>query len=92
MFALRSSNPSLRRLSAASIPYYAQVRPSTRRFFTQSLCDGFLDLAIALPLPPSLPPYSTTIILVTVVTRLALLPVAVWVRNMGHRSGYPRDI
>lgn len=50
----------------------------------QSLCDGFLDLAIALPLPPSLPPYSTTIILVTVVTRLALLPVSVWVRTMGH--------
>jgi mitochondrial inner membrane protein COX18 len=45
----------------------------------QGLCDGFLDLAVALPLPPSLPPYSTTIILTTLVTRVALLPIAIWV-------------
>ncbi|KAF8351374.1 membrane insertase OXA1/ALB3/YidC [Amanita rubescens] len=47
----------------------------------QGLCDGFLDLALALPLPPSLPPYATTIILTTVVTRVALLPIAIWGRR-----------
>ncbi|KAM6495804.1 Membrane insertase OXA1/ALB3/YidC [Amanita muscaria] len=51
----------------------------------QGLCDGFLDLAIALPLPPSLPPYSTTIILVTLVTRFALLPITVWGRRRVQR-------
>ncbi|KAI9574725.1 60Kd inner membrane protein-domain-containing protein [Boletus coccyginus] len=34
------------------------------------LKDGFLDLAIALPIPPSWPAYTTTIILCTVLTRL----------------------
>jgi len=72
-----ASRPLLGRLS---IPRHA---PSTRRFFIQSLCNGYLDLAIALPFPPSFPPYSTTIILVTVVTRLALLPISIWVRSMG---------
>ena len=50
-----------------------------RRPFMQGLCDAFLDLAIALPFPAALPPYSTTIILTTVVARVALLPVAIWV-------------
>ena len=50
-----------------------------RRLFMQGLCDAFLDLAIALPFPAALPPYSTTIILTTVVARVALLPVAIWV-------------
>ena len=44
------------------------------------LKDGFLDLAIALPIPPSWPAYSTTIILCTVLTRLAFtVPFSVWV-------------
>lgn len=52
---------------------------ANRRYFVQGLCDGFIDLALALPIPPSLPPYSSTIILVTIVTRLALLPISIWV-------------
>ena len=53
---------------------------SNRRHFVQGLCDGFMDLALALPIPPSLPPYSSTIIILTVVSRLALLPISIWVR------------
>ncbi|KAJ7498818.1 60Kd inner membrane protein-domain-containing protein [Mycena latifolia] len=60
-------------------------QPLNRRFFIQSLCGGFLDLAIALPLPPSVPAYSATIILVTVASRLALFPVALWARNRVRR-------
>lgn len=46
------------------------------------LKDGFLDLAIALPIPPSWPAYSTTIILCTVLTRLAFtVPFSVWVNS-----------
>ncbi|KAJ7638914.1 hypothetical protein FB45DRAFT_1023658 [Roridomyces roridus] len=56
-------------------------QPSNKRFFIQSLCDGFLDLAIALPYPPSVPAYSTTIIVVTVASRVALFPLALWGRN-----------
>jgi hypothetical protein len=53
--------------------------PGKRRF-TSAIQDGFLDLAIALPWPPSFPPYSSTIILLTVVSRLALsVPFSVWV-------------
>jgi len=57
---------------------------SNRRFLFQSVCDGFLDLALALPVPPSLPTYSTAIILVTVVTRCAFLPISIWVRCLYH--------
>jgi mitochondrial inner membrane protein COX18 len=52
---------------------------SNRRHFVQGLCDGFMDLALALPIPPSLPPYSSTIIILTLVSRLALLPISIWV-------------
>lgn len=62
-------------------------QPSNKRFFVQSLCDGFLDLAIALPFPPSVPSYSATIILVTVASRVALFPLALWVS--GHLQGNP---
>ena len=54
--------------------------PANRRFFLQNLCNEFLDLAVALPIPPELPTYSTTIILTTVIVRFALLPVTIWVR------------
>ncbi|CCM03167.1 uncharacterized protein FIBRA_05289 [Fibroporia radiculosa] len=48
--------------------------------------NGFLDLAIALPLPPILPPYSTTIIVVTVVSRLFFtVPFSVWAKNRQWR-------
>ena len=55
-----------------------------RRTFVSldALKDGFLDLATALPIPPSWPAYSTTIILCTVLTRLALtVPFSVWVND-----------
>ncbi|KAH9977905.1 hypothetical protein BGW80DRAFT_1435593 [Lactifluus volemus] len=43
------------------------------------LADGFLDFALALPWPPSFPPYSSTIILLAVVSRLAFtIPFSVW--------------
>jgi hypothetical protein len=78
---MRLGPPSTTLISRSLIPRpgHGTVLPSSRRFFIQNLCEGFLDVAIALPLPPSVPPYSTTIILVTVVTRLALLPIAIWV-------------
>src|ERR1700735_2812694 len=51
-----------------------------KRQFTSSIYGGFLDLAIALPWPSSLPPYSSTIILLTVASRLsATVPFSVWV-------------
>ncbi|KAH9951638.1 60Kd inner membrane protein-domain-containing protein [Amylocystis lapponica] len=53
----------------------------------QGLSNEFLDLAVALPLPPSLPPYSTTIILVTAVTRLVFtVPFSVWAKNRAWRA------
>jgi hypothetical protein len=56
-----------------------------RRYFLQEASQGFLDLAIALPLPSSLPPYSTTIILATILSRVALLPFYVWSQNRRWR-------
>lgn len=54
--------------------------PPGKRQFTSSIYDGFLDLAIALPWPSSFPPYSSTIILLAVTSRLALtVPFSVWV-------------
>lgn len=61
-------------------PHYRTVSPTGRRYFIREVGDGFLDLALALPFPTTFPPYSSTIILVTVLLRAALLPVAVWVR------------
>ncbi|KAJ7682698.1 hypothetical protein DFH06DRAFT_1389764 [Mycena polygramma] len=80
MFAVRSQ-PSLQRLSRCNVPR----QPLNRRFFIQPLCDGFLDLATALPFPPSVPAYSATIILVAVTSRLALFPIALWGRNRVRR-------
>jgi hypothetical protein len=46
----------------------------------ERLSQEFLDLAVALPLPTSLPPYSTTIFLVAVFTRLVFtVPASIWV-------------
>ncbi|KZT74337.1 hypothetical protein DAEQUDRAFT_660374 [Daedalea quercina L-15889] len=63
-----------------------RAHPTRSRKFTssaiQTLTDGFLDLAIALPYPPSLPPYSTTIIIITAVSRLIFtVPFSVWAKN-----------
>ncbi|KAG5648980.1 hypothetical protein DXG03_000329 [Asterophora parasitica] len=43
------------------------------------------DLALALPIPPSLPTYSTTIILTTIAARFALLPVSIWGKQRAWR-------
>ncbi|KAK7060579.1 hypothetical protein VNI00_001345 [Paramarasmius palmivorus] len=59
--------------------------PLGRRTFIQGLCNGFLDLAVALPYPPEIPAYSATIILVTVAARLACLPVALWGSSRARR-------
>ncbi|KAH0587677.1 hypothetical protein H2248_006443 [Termitomyces sp. 'cryptogamus'] len=59
--------------------------PANRRFFLQNLCNEFLDLAVALPIPPELPAYSTTIILTTIVARFALLPVSIWGKRRAVR-------
>ncbi|KAI0921844.1 hypothetical protein AcW2_006696 [Taiwanofungus camphoratus] len=70
--------------------YYPHGSASTRKFVSsavQGLSEGFLDLAIALPLPSNLPPYSTTIILVTAVTRLVFtVPFSVWAKNRQWRA------
>lgn len=52
-----------------------------------SVADGFLDLATALPIPPSLPPYSTTIIICTILSRLVLtVPFSVWAKQRQWRA------
>ena len=47
----------------------------------QYISGEFLDLAIALPYPLSWPPYASTIILTTVISRLVFtVPFSIWVR------------
>ncbi|KAF8505657.1 60Kd inner membrane protein-domain-containing protein [Russula emetica] len=56
------------------------------RQFTSAIQNGFLDLAIALPWPTSFPPYSSTIILLAVVSRLVLtVPFSVWAKKRQWR-------
>lgn len=58
---------------------FGRPHHSNRRYYVQNICEGFIDLAVALPIPTSCPAYSTTIILVTLLSRLAMLPVSIWV-------------
>ncbi|KAH8113238.1 hypothetical protein DFH11DRAFT_1600910 [Phellopilus nigrolimitatus] len=52
----------------------------------QSFTDGFLDLSLALPWPVSFPPYASTIILTTVLSRLVFtLPVSIWAKRRQWR-------
>ncbi|KAG6378674.1 hypothetical protein JVT61DRAFT_12945 [Boletus reticuloceps] len=70
-------------------PQLGLSRNQSRRTFVSLdvLKDGFLDLAIALPIPPSWPAYSTTIILCTVLTRLAFtVPFSVWSKRRQWRA------
>lgn len=63
--------------------------PPSHRTITSldTLAEGFLDLATALPIPPSWPPYSTTIILCTVLSRLALtVPFSIWAKRRQWRA------
>lgn len=53
-----------------------------RTFVTEAIqaaSDGFLDLALALPFPEAIPPYSGTIITLTVFSRFLTVPFSVWV-------------
>ena len=64
---------------------HVNPRPNSQRTLVteavQRASDGFLDLALALPFPEAIPPYSGTIILLTVATRLFLtVPFSIWVR------------
>ncbi|KAJ7590947.1 60Kd inner membrane protein-domain-containing protein [Mycena floridula] len=61
-------------------------RYGQRRHFIQDLSNGFLDLAIVLPFPASFPPYSSTIILLTVLIRTSLLPLAIWRQRRVDRA------
>jgi inner membrane protein COX18 len=64
-------------------PAQAGVGIQGKRQFTSAIQGGFLDLAVALPWPSSFPPYSSTIILLTVVSRLAFtVPFSVWVSRV----------
>ncbi|KAF8205062.1 60Kd inner membrane protein-domain-containing protein [Pholiota molesta] len=77
---------ALHRARLRTRPQPAVRNPPGRRFFVQTVCNGFLDLALALPLPPSLPPYSTTIIITTIVSRFALLPLTIWGNRRMRRA------
>lgn len=55
----------------------------------QTLTSGFFDLATALPYPLSWPPYASTIILTTVISRIVFtLPGSIWVRQDAVLSIY----
>ncbi|KAI0268384.1 60Kd inner membrane protein-domain-containing protein [Gloeopeniophorella convolvens] len=71
---------------AARLSTVRRLSPAKRQF-TTALQNGFLDLAISLPFPSSLPPYSTTIILLTVVSRLAFtVPFSIWAKKRQWRA------
>ncbi|KAF9780144.1 60Kd inner membrane protein-domain-containing protein [Thelephora terrestris] len=83
---LRRSSPFTRHATR-----HGALRLRQRRtFFTstiQALSDQFLDLAVAIPYPASLPAYSTTIILVTVASRLILtVPFSVWAKKVQWKT------
>lgn len=86
-------------LRSHALAVSVSVRPSLprehRRFFWAEFyhrltpaANEFLDLAIALPFPPSFPPYASTIILGTVLLRLAFLPTVLWVCDLETLEGY----
>ncbi|KAJ3819144.1 60Kd inner membrane protein-domain-containing protein [Lentinula raphanica] len=88
MFSTRSLRlrPSLH----SSLRLSPTRTPSNKRFFIQSINEGFLDLALALPYPAHWPAYSTTIILLTVVARTAVLPAVFWATR--RQSRYERNV
>ncbi|GJE84189.1 hypothetical protein PsYK624_002650 [Phanerochaete sordida] len=62
-----------------------------RRAFTsdviQRASDGFLDLALAIPFPEYIPPYSGTIILLTIASRVVFtVPFSIWARKRQLRT------
>jgi len=75
--------PLRRSLAFHGTRYPQKCSQSSRRQFSgiiESMGQEFLDLATALPYPSGFPPYSSTIILVTIFSRLLTVPVTVWVR------------
>ncbi|KAF9226557.1 hypothetical protein BS17DRAFT_775824 [Gyrodon lividus] len=66
----------------------SQSLPLRRDFVSLDvLKDGFLELAIALPIPPSWPAYSTTIIFCTLLSRLVLtVPFSIWAKRRQWRA------
>lgn len=72
MFALRSHAVVRRRTHERCFwaEFYQHLTPATNEF---------LDLASALPFPPAFPPYASTVLLGTVLLRLAFLPTVIWV-------------
>lgn len=81
---------NLKSIPLRSSPLRQQTKHRT--LWTQSiqtLTNGFLDLAIALPYPLSFPPYASTIVLTTVLTRaLFTLPFSIWVSKIVSRLDY----
>ena len=65
--------------------YAVQISRTHNRTFLasaiQTASDGFLDLSLTLPYSELVPPYSATIIITTIVTRILFtVPFSVWVR------------
>ena len=57
-----------------------------------SLGNGFVDLALASPFAPTFPAYTSTIVVLTLVSRMAItLPVSVWVRVSKFWPKYVND-
>jgi mitochondrial inner membrane protein COX18 len=82
MFSLRTS-PALRPRLLARRHVTPPVQQTRSLVTVQQLTEGFLDLAIALPFPPEWPPYSSTIVTVTLLSRLLFtLPVSIWVSKL----------
>ncbi|THH11476.1 hypothetical protein EW145_g621 [Phellinidium pouzarii] len=70
---------------------FRKVYNEHRKFWSgsgslQPITDGFLDLALALPWPNPFPPYASTIILTTVLSRLIFtLPFSIWAKRRQWR-------
>lgn len=89
MLARRAARPGCTLRRTCQQPQFGLCLNQSRRTFVSLdvLKDGFLDLATALPIPPSWPAYSTTLILCTVLTRLAFtVPFSVWVNSDSSHS------
>lgn len=93
MFALTRARPSSGVLNTLHPSIRRQNIPCRRfsllNIYNESILkvgEGFLDLSLALPIPPSLPPYSTTIILFAAVSRIALFPITLWVGLLSSKA------
>ncbi|KAI0081728.1 hypothetical protein K474DRAFT_1586995 [Panus rudis PR-1116 ss-1] len=86
----RSVRPTLVLSARRPQPHHA-FRVNRPRTFASSplntLSEGFLDLALAIPFPEYIPPYSGTIILVTVISRLVFtVPFSIWAKRRQWRA------